>query len=246
MNLIRMILTLAISLGLFFALGTYSSTHASTTVTINFSSDTNWGVYNSDPAAPGHAKFFGYAQYVCLNPIYPSTCPTNATLYGYPDWGWFANLSPISNSHWIWKPDVKGSTSPADLAQFYFSRRFLIPGMPKAGTLLIAADDFAEVRVNNASVGTIGSVTSISQARFAQNNLTEFNLKPFLKPGMNTVTVTGRNGPHEFAGCSSSCSYQQNPAGVVFGGSLSLDKIGWSLGPYGGASDMPAEVAASQ
>ena len=45
----------------------------------------------------------------------------------------------------------------------------------------------------------------------------------FLKPGDNTVTVVGQNGPASYAACSGPCDYARNPAGVVFAGELRCD-----------------------
>ena len=84
-----------------------------------------------------------------------------------------------------------------------------------------AADDYAEVRVNGTAVGSVGSVSVISEASISNSTLTNFDLTPRLRPGVNTITIAAQNGPASFAGCASSCTYSSNPAGVVFGGSLS-------------------------
>jgi hypothetical protein len=90
-----------------------------------------------------------------------------------------------------------------------------------SGTISIAAGDFAEVFVNGVSAGTIGSVSDISLASLAQSVLTTFDLSPYLVAGDNTITIMAQNGPAEYAGCPGVCPYAENPAGVVFAGSLS-------------------------
>jgi hypothetical protein len=52
--------------------------------------------------------------------------------------------------------------------------------------------------------------------------LKRFDLAPFLVNGINVLTVRAKNGPASFAGCSASCAYAQNPAGVVFGGAITV------------------------
>jgi hypothetical protein len=91
-------------------------------------------------------------------------------------------------------------------------------GRPTEGTVFVAADDFAAVHVNGALVGTVGSVTSPSLP-YPFNVLTSFDVTPFLVAGPNVLTIEAQNGPGSFAGCSP-CAYGQNPAGVVFGWSL--------------------------
>ena len=83
-----------------------------------------------------------------------------------------------------------------------------------------AADDFVEVRVNGTTVGTNGSTTDVTLAGQAQATPATFDLSPFLRAGDNTITVVGQNGPSSFAGCAGPCTYAQNPAAVLFGGTL--------------------------
>jgi hypothetical protein len=187
--------------------------------TISFVSDSTWIVFKLDPAR-GLPTFVGFAQAVCLNPWAPVNCPLTAVQYDYPALGWFADLSPIQGAEWIWAPNITGATPTADLNQFFFVKAFFLRGTPVSGTLYISADDFAEVFVNQHSVGTWGSVTDISAAAAGQSTLMTFDLTRYLRPGLNVIAVRGQNGPSSFAGCDGPCSYSQNPAGVVFGGSL--------------------------
>ena len=152
---------------------------------------------------------------MCLNLSYPSPCPAGATVYGFVGGGWRADLSSIPGAHWIWAPNINGTTTPAELNQFFFSKTFQLDGSKAFGSISISADDFAEVRVNGHVVGTIGSVSDFSTALAAQGPLTTFNLTPFLKAGTNILTIRAENG--SFGICCPS-NYAGNPAGVVFGG----------------------------
>jgi hypothetical protein len=198
--------------------------HADYTVKTKFASNTGWGVYNADPATGG-ATLLGAAELVCLNASAPAPCPSGAIQYGYPGAGWSADLSSISGASWIWAPGVTGSTAPAELQQFYFSKTFSLRGEPDAGYIALAADDFAEVRVNGSIVGSTGSLTNPTTASSSQQALTRFDLTPFLVQGTNVVTVRAQNGPGWFAACTG-CTYRQNPAGVVFGGGLTFTVAG--------------------
>jgi hypothetical protein len=201
------------------------------TGTVKFVSDTSWPVYNADPAI-GPATSLGFAQLVCLNSSYPSPCPAGATVYGFSGGGWRTDLSSIPQAHWIWAPNINGTTTPAELNQFFFSKTFQLGGTKVFGSISISADDFAEVRVNSHVVGTIGSVSDFSTATLAQGSLTTFDLTPFLASGTNILTVRGENG--RFGLCCPS-NYSGNPAGVVFGGSLTAASIqvSPSRGPVG-------------
>jgi hypothetical protein len=180
--------------------------------TSRYASNTTWPVFTGvPPAGP-----VGHAQTVCLDATAPANCPAGATLYGHPGGGWAADLSTIPHAFWIWAPGIDGSTHPAELAQYSFSKRIRIHGHPVSGTISIAADDFAEVSVNGSIVGTIGSTTNSSQASAAQSALTTFAIGPFLHHGKNRITIRGQNGEGSFVGCTD-CTYQQHPAGVVFG-----------------------------
>jgi uncharacterized repeat protein (TIGR01451 family) len=186
--------------------------------TINLVSDTSWQVFAVDPATPG-ATPLGFAQYVCLNANAPPNCPPGATLYGYPFSGWAIDLSRIPGAARIWAPGITGTTSPAALAQYYFVHNVDLPGAPTAGTFSLAADDFAELRVNGTVVGSRGSTTDAGLAGQASGSLGDaFDIRPFLTAGANTIVVRAQNGT--FGGC---CTYAQNPAGVVFGGSITAE-----------------------
>ena len=186
--------------------------------TLTFVSDTTWEVTDADPSGPGPVNSLGFAQKVCLHASAPSPCPSGATLYGFPSTGWSADLSSISGAAWIWAPGITGATSPAFPAEFFFSKAFNLPGAPTAGAISVAVDDFAQVRVNGVAVGTTGSVTDMSLAGAGQSSLATFDITSFLAPGTNIITIRGANGP--FA-CGAG-PYNCNPAGVVFGGSLSF------------------------
>lgn len=90
------------------------------------------------------------------------------------------------------------------------------------GSISIAADDFAAVWVNGVEVASIGSISeTLDPPPFSM--LHTFDLTSYLKPGHNVIVVEAQNGPAWFAGgCDGTCSYAQNPAGVVFGGVLAV------------------------
>jgi hypothetical protein len=182
--------------------------------TVTFVSNATWNVTDSSNTS------LGPAQAVCLNSSFPASCPSGATLYGYGGSGWGANLSSIPGAAWIWAPGVTGSTLDPSFLALTFSQVFSLPGAPLSGTIAVSADDFASVFVNGNFVGSVGSTTNVSLAGAAQSALTSFNLLPFLVPGSNTISIVGQNGLNSFSGCTTNCTYSQDPAGVVFGGTL--------------------------
>lgn len=212
--------------------------------TIRFASDATWVVFAEDPSRRereatageddgerthhGRQRPLGAAQPVCLAPATPSSCAPGATLYSDADgWAgaWSADLSPIPGAQWIWAPCLTRD-AVGDDRELWFSSTFLLRGTPTGGTLSLAVDDWAQVLVNGAVVPlpdgsrSSGSRTDQRLASAAQARLATFDLLPFLQPGVNVITVHAANGPREFAGCTASCPYARNPAGVVFGGWL--------------------------
>lgn len=180
--------------------------------TITFVSDSTWQVFSDSPTS-----FLGSAQHVCLQ----GECLPDGVSYGFPGAGWPIDLSSIPGAVWIWAPGVSGQTYPSDLKAFYFAKVFKLTGQPTAGSISISADDSAQVYVNGQLAGKVGSIEDIALASATQSSLTTFDLTPFLKEGVNVIVVRGQNGPAWFAQvCPSGCTYAQNPAGVVFGGSL--------------------------
>src|SRR5712692_394887 len=210
-----------------------------TTSKVAFASDTSWQVYNADLAL-GTASPLCSAQLVCLNSFYPSPCPQGATLYGFSGAGWRSDLSSIPGAHWIWAPNINGTTTPAELNQFFFSKTFQMTGGKPFGSISISADDFAEVRVNGHIVGAIGSISDFPTASLAQSYLTTFDLTPFLALGTNILTVRAENG--RFGICCPG-NYAGNPAGVVFGGSIIIPSI--QISPNSGPVGTKVVVKAS-
>lgn len=93
----------------------FTSPAEAQTGTITFASDTTWAV--SDPAG----TFLGFAQDVCLNvALY---CHWGPTFFGIP------------GAREIWAPGITGATSPAFPAEFFFSKAFILPGPPIAGSI---------------------------------------------------------------------------------------------------------------
>jgi hypothetical protein len=178
-----------------------------------FSSNTTWHVFTGvPPNGP-----LGNAQAVCLQatpPPSPANCPAGALDYTFGA-GWTAPLTSIPHAFWIWEPGATATKSPAELAQFFFTKRIWIPGDPGFARISIAADDFAAVRVNGKLAGHIGSTTNGALATVAQNSLTTFVITKYLHEGRNRITVRAQNGIGAFSGCGP-CTYQEQPAGVVF------------------------------
>ena len=214
---------LLVSLFLLLTFHYFQRTQAISYARIEFVSDTTWDTAIADQNA-GATIPFGKAQSVCLTQQAPVSCPEGATLYGYAGAGWFANLTSIPSAQWIWAPGVISTTSPADSQEYYFFKVIHVPEPPTQGSLSIAADDFAEVRVNGAVAGTVGSTTDYNIALQAQGALATFDITKYLVSGDNLISIRVTNGPREFAnGCTNSCSYAQNPAGLVFGGFILYD-----------------------
>jgi hypothetical protein len=188
-----------------------------------FVSDTSWS------AADSASSPLGPAQFVCLSATVPPSCPSGATLLSPSAIGWAANLSSIPGAHWILAPAITGATPNASLARFSFSKTFNLAGAPVSGTISVAVDDFAQVVVNGTPVGSTGSITNAAVAGAAASALTAFDITPFLVAGTNTITIAYQNGPDSFAGVPNA-NYSQNPAGVVFGGTLA-DSSAPSLTP---------------
>jgi hypothetical protein len=189
------------------------------TCSVTFVSDSSWGAYDGDPAITPSARNLGMAQPICLNATSPPSCPTGALLYGNLGTGWAFSLATIAGAEWIWGPGIAAS-DVADLRRFYFSRVFIV-GLAPIGQITIAADDMARVVVNGIDVNGVGSVTDITLAAQSNTMLSTFDISTALHPGANTITIGAQNGPASYAGCTPSCNYAMNPAGVVFGGTLS-------------------------
>jgi hypothetical protein len=66
----------------------------------------------------------------------------------------------------------------------------------------------------------VGSITDIGLAGAAQSALTLFDISPYLVLGSNVITVNAQNGPPAYSGCGAPCSYAEQPAATVFGGSI--------------------------
>jgi hypothetical protein len=161
----------------------------------------------------------GQAQNVCLNPTSPPNCPSGATIYGYEHTAWQADLSRIPGATWIWAPGVTGRTKHASGASYRFRQSVTLRGRVLSGTAYVAADDLARFKINGTWVGRWGSVSNFSKAARANAKLKSFDITPFLRQGVNRLSVWAKNGPNWFGGCSP-CSYSENPAGVVFGFSI--------------------------
>jgi hypothetical protein len=177
-------------------------------------SDTNWDVYSS-PKLENDA-YLGRAQRVCPGAPSPAECPTGAIDYGHGGGGWTARIDACAGkARWIWAPGITGASAPAELTEYYFANRVLIPNPPASAQVIVAVDDQAEVIVNGTAVGSIGSTTDFDAAMAKQLEPTVINIAGALQTGMNTITIRAGNGSGTFANCAN-CTYQENPAGVVF------------------------------
>jgi hypothetical protein len=183
-------------------------TRTADAISISFTSDTSWLVYATDPDVG--AVSIGNAAVTCPNSSPPPGCTAHNP-------GWSVNPPGAS---WIWAPGLPKS-APSDLAQFYFQKQLVLGAGLLSGSLSLAVDDFAEVRVNGTSVGTWGSTTVGGEAGLAQSMLKVFDLSPFLTIGINTVTIRSQNGPSSFVGCPVACTYAENPAGFILFGTVS-------------------------
>jgi len=179
---------------------------------VRFASNTSSVAYSGLPSSvaggPPPTKL-GQAQVVCLS---AADCPPGATNYGSPFGGfWTSELSSIPGAAWIWRPGITGDTPGADFDEVVFSTTIVLTGKPTDAWIAAAADDYAEIRVNGRLVGSIGD------AGPAYGTLTRFELGEFVKAGTTTISVLARNGPW----CGT-CPFSQNPAGVVFGGAITV------------------------
>lgn len=192
---------------------------------IDFKSDTQWKVYNSEADLIAGIPL-GDAQKVCANDNHPANCPVDAMRYGFNignGTAWLVDISGLGGANWIWAPGITGATPNADFDEYFFSKDITIPGTPVSGQIKIATDDFVEIRINGQVVGNYGSVVDFNLAGQAQNQVKTFDILPQLKSGTNAVTFWTQNGPRTFAGCPSACAYSQNIAGTVFFGVISYD-----------------------
>jgi hypothetical protein len=186
------------------------------TITLTFASGTDWPSFDGDLGGSDGGSL-GNAKTVCVAPGVPPSCPPGSVDYRDGGGGWTATVT-APGAVWIWRGDVV-ATGLSDLQFAVFEKTFTLGAHP-SGTIQIAADDFVEVRVNGAVVGSAGSLTDAGAAFQGQSTATTLDLGPYLEIGTNTVTVVAQNGPQSYAGCATPCTFQENTAGVLFGGTL--------------------------
>lgn len=179
---------------------------------ISFSSNDSWDAIDSI------GQIIGKAQYVALNENYPPSCPSGAKIYNYPSSGWSAVLSKIPNSFWIWGPDSIMNSTGAAYSKFTFRKTINLPVKPTYAEFYIAVDDSALVEINGSTVIATGSITVVEEAYSAQSSLKRVEIHSFLHKGNNEIIVRAQNGPNSFSSFQGPDSWQNNPAGVVFGG----------------------------
>jgi hypothetical protein len=185
---------------------------------IAFASGSGWESYAGDLDGIDGGDL-GPAKVVCLNANAPPNCPVDAgaVLESSAYDAWRQSLANAPGAYWIWRGDIDAS-AVSDSVIAVFQKDFVLGPNP-SGTIYMTGDDFVEVRVNGVTVGSMGSVTTTSQSSAGQP-LMQFDLTPQLHAGANTITVVGQNGGPAIGMCGSPCTYAQNPAGSVFGGTL--------------------------
>lgn len=151
-----------------------------------------------------------------------SGCPPGATHFGHP-FCWGASLTSFPRACSLGEPSVTRCSEPTDLHGGVFVKTIDIPGLPTSGLISIAADDFAEVRVNSVLAGSSGSTTDYGAAGAAQGSIEVIDLTPFQLGGNNVIPLRAQDGPVAFTGgrCDP-CTNSGNPAGVLFGSSISF------------------------
>jgi hypothetical protein len=191
---------------------------------LTFASGSDWASYAGTSASDGGlgstlGPGLGAARAVCVTPNNPPNCPGGALIYGSPSTPW-AGGRAIPSAFWIWRGDVT-TTQFADFQVAAFQKTFVV-GVQPTGSIQVAVDDRAEVFVNGRVAGAVGSISDYAAAGQAENVLVTLDLTPVLSPGAVTLTVVAQNGPPSFGtGCNGTgCTYSQNPAGVVFAGTL--------------------------
>jgi hypothetical protein len=178
--------------------------------TVTLASGPAWTTYTADPGAapnPAGPTALGPAQLVCLTDSTPN-CPAGAVSWGYAfGYPWPADLSSMPGAWWIWAPGLTRE-SPASGATYWFSRTVVLAGTPLAGSIILVADDVSTLFVNGTNAGEGGPLEPL-------------DVGPYLKAGDNVITVKGGN-------CDS-CGegpYSDNPAGAVFGGTITYRAAG--------------------
>lgn len=236
---LRRIVTLASGTALAgaLALAPAAPVAAASMTTVQVNTDSSW-TYSSSLGGASQ----GSAEVVCLNSSYPSTgaysttgadghCPTaapiNAVDFGFNSGSaWTLDLSPIPSAYFIWAGGVDGSTPTTTDSTVYFSTTVSVNGLVSSDpTFYLAADNFAQVFVNGVAVQdvhgnpvAVGSASSGSDTS-AFNTLSSFTVPAADFPtGTNTITIEAANAPP----VSSTTPYSSNPAGVVFGTTLSV------------------------
>ena len=189
--------------------------------------------YTADPGTtpnPNGPNALGAAAFVCLTDSTPN-CPAGAVSWGYAfGESWISDMSSIPGAWWIWAPGLTRDSAAAG-ATYWFSRTIAIAGTPLRGSISIAADDFSSVDVNGTTVGSGG----------AFNSLKTLDIGPLLEAGNNVITVKGSN-----CGDCGSGPYSDNPAGAVFGGTVTYRQAGESDATETTISSSPPQPGAGQ
>jgi hypothetical protein len=166
---------------------------------LNLVSDESWT--SSDETGPITTSL------VCLNTNAPAGCPAQASIYGFPDSLWLAppTTGTYSRARWIWAGDVSASAR-GDGDTVTFEKSFYLCDAPVGGSISIAVDDFAEVKLNGQTLATTAGYWQFNTVQVPASAL---------RTGENILTVVARNG----AGLSwcRGGEFRCNPAGVLIG-----------------------------
>ena len=112
--------------------------------------------------------------------------------------GWWTH---IDGATWIWREYQ--AQNPDQRESSVFTRTFWTPWAHEDSYLEIAADNFYEVYLNDSLVASSYVYENFKLVH-------KYGIAGFLKPGYNTVTIIGTNGPIEGP------ATPQNPAGVIY------------------------------
>ena len=182
---------------------------------VSFVSGNDWTVYAADPAVPGAIAGapLGLLKPICLA-RWSRGCPPGAIAYGHPR-RTPGRRTPIRS--WVargcWAPGVTPD-APGDLARYVFVRSIDLPHVGSAW-LRLAADDFAEVRVNGTRVGAIGSVHDIAAAAAAHCVSRDLRSRAVSRGRQEHDQHHRADGPSSYVGCAGGLPLPAEPGGRV-------------------------------
>lgn len=211
----------------FALLASGAASYAQVPATVTIVSDDSWAVEGTDDH---NMSTQGASQVVCLNAMNPSNCPVQdspaPTIFGWALPGWAIDYASLPNqARWMWASGISGGSARAASQMFKFTKDFYLCSDPGDGTVSLAADNFAEVRVNGNLLTFVDSNGSSDTNSTSPERLVTAQVpRSFLKSGVspNTIVVTARNGTDTSSCFPNTCPdlYQYNPAGVMLAASF--------------------------